>query len=123
MVEDRGVLRFDEGFLHDQAQHRDLFEALRNDFDCVVVEIEYCVPASLNSIVEEVKREVPGVTIRYEYFEADLDKANQNCRRRKNKRDPEAHIGINTHRIGSRYTIPAGVQPRDIYVLPEESPL
>jgi hypothetical protein len=119
MVKTLGVTKFDEGFLNDSAQHAQLIEALRNNIDCVVVEIEYCLEEPRQFIVEKLKREVPGVSVKMEFFEANLQKANENCRRENHKGDPEGHIWINTHRIGSGYKIPPGVTPREIYQSPE----
>lgn len=119
MVKTLGVTKFEEGFLADTARHAQLIGALRNNIDCVVVEIEYCLEQPRQSIVEKLKREVPGVTVRFEFFEANLQKANENCRRANHKGDPEGHIWINTYRIGSGYKIPPGVIPREIYEIPE----
>ncbi|MBI3001604.1 MAG: hypothetical protein HYY46_24585 [Deltaproteobacteria bacterium] len=119
MVKTLGVRKFEEGFLNDTARHAQLNEALRNNIDCVVVEIEYCLEKPRQSIVEKLKREVPGLTVQLEFFEANLHKANENCRRENHKGDPEGHIWINTHRIGSGYKIPPGVIPREIFEIPE----
>jgi hypothetical protein len=118
MVRDRGVVKFDEGFLNDPGQHAALIDALKQGRDCVVIEIEYCVPSSRDAIVAELKRAVPNVVVEVIYFEADLAKANANCWRRKNKEDPEGHIWINSVRIGQRYTIPPGAAVLKIFELP-----
>lgn len=114
-----GVKKFDEGFLNDGTQHMQLIEALRNNIDCVVIEIEYCLGKPRESIVEELKKGVPGVTIKWECLEADLQIANENCWRGNHKGNPAGHVWINTHRIGSNYKIPAGVIPRKIYQIPK----
>jgi hypothetical protein len=114
--------KFDEGFLICPAQQTELIQALRNGVDCVVVEIGFCLEQNRKFIDRELRREVCGVKIEWEYFEADLQKANENCRRRKDKlQDPGGlkHIEINTNRIGSLYKIPPGVRPQPIYQIPE----
>jgi hypothetical protein len=122
MLETQRVQRkFDEGFLDSVVQHSELIQALRDDLDCVVVEINYCLEAQRRSITEELEREVPGVRIEWEYFEANLETANQNCRIRKNKpEDPRGykHIYINGI-IGSNYRIPHGVTPLPIHPHPQ----
>ncbi|HKB37782.1 MAG TPA: hypothetical protein VKD72_15150 [Gemmataceae bacterium] len=121
MVRTLGVKTFDEGFAIDPAKRAELIADLRKGTDCAVVEIAFCFNGPREAFVDQLRREVSGVTIKTEYFEADLDKANENCRRRKNKGDAEAHVTINTHRIGSGYRIPPGVTPREIHQLPKES--
>jgi hypothetical protein len=118
MVRTLGVQKFDESFAGDPAKHAQLIDALKKGAGCVVVEIEYCKPLALQAIEDELKKEVPGVTIRTDYFEADLGKANENCRKRKDKSNAAGHIWINTHRIGADYKIPPGVTPRKIHELP-----
>jgi hypothetical protein len=86
------------------------------------VEIGFCLEQNQKAIDEELRRKVPGVKIEWEYFEADLQKANENCRRRKDKaEDPggRKHIEINTDTIGSEYKIPPGVTPRPIFQIPD----
>jgi hypothetical protein len=119
MQADLGIRKFDEGFLDDANQHAELIQALRAAVDCVVVEIHYCLEECRRDIVRELEPAVPGLTIEWVYFEVDIEKANQNCRRR-TKNDPmgREHMAIN-RRIGLRYKIPAGVTPRPIFQLPE----
>ena len=119
MVKTLGVRKFDENFLNDMDQHARLIEALRKNIDCVVIEIEYCLEQPRQAIIQELKMSVPRLTVKLEFFEADLQKANENCRRLNHKADPEGHIWINTHRIGCGYKIPPGLTPRKIYQVPE----
>ncbi len=119
MVKTLGVKKFEEGFRDDMNKHAQLIKALRNNIDCVVVEIDYCLEQRRQSIVEKLKREIPEVTVNFVFFEANLDKANENCRRSNHKDDPEGHIWINTHRIGSGYKIPPGEIVLEIYQVPE----
>jgi hypothetical protein len=119
MAKTFGVRKFDENFLKDMDQHARLIEALRNNIDCAVIEIEYCLEQPRQAIIQKLKNNVPGLAVKLEFFEADLDKANENCRRANHKANPEGHVWINTHRIGSRYKIPPGVTPRKIYQIPE----
>ncbi len=85
MVKTLGVRKFDENFLNDMDQHAQLIEALRNNIDCAVIEIEYCLEQPRQAIIEKLKSDVPGLTVKLEFFEADLDKANENCRRADHK--------------------------------------
>jgi hypothetical protein len=72
------------------------------------------------TFVTELEGAVPGLTIEWIYFEADIERANQNCRRRTNKNDPMGRVHIDINRtIGSRYKTPPGVTPRPIFQLPE----
>jgi hypothetical protein len=120
-MEREGVRRFDEGFLCNPTQHyAELIEALRSNADCVVVDIGFCEEGNLERITRRLQGDVPNVAIKHVYFEADLDKANKNCRTRNNKPDdPEGkkHIEIN-NRIGSSYKVPSHVCPRRIRVGP-----
>ena len=96
---------FDEGFLIDPAQHRDLIAALRSGQDCVVVEIAYCHDRERQQIVQELKENVPGVAIRWLCIENDMHRANKNCRERTNKGDADGHVEIN-RRVSPVYTYP-----------------
>lgn len=100
--------KFDEGFLRDADQHAALFECLRNNQDCVVVEISYCDASYRKQILEKLKTaNIPGMTITWLCIENDLYRANKNCRERTNKGDPEEHIKINQE-LSRFYTYPDG---------------
>lgn len=117
---ERGLRRFDEGFLKDPNQHAQLIQSLRSGVSCVVVEIHYCLEARRSDIIRELQGALPGVNIEWIYFQADLAKANTNCRRRTNKNDPGGlqHVRINDC-IGSMYKIPDGVTPLPIFEIPD----
>lgn len=115
------TVKFDEGFLTSPEQQEELIQALLNGIDCVVVEVGFCLECNRKLIEEWLRQNVPGVRIEWEYFEADLEKANENCRRRMDKpEDPggRIHVGLNTQKIGSQYKIPPGFAPRPIYQIP-----
>jgi hypothetical protein len=115
-----GVRKFDEGFLNDANHHAELIRALRAGVDSVVVEIHYCLEEYRQAITTELEQAVPGVIIEWIYFEADIENANQSCRRRTNEHDPigRQHIAIN-RRIGYRYKVLSGVMPRPVFEDPE----
>ena len=56
MVKTLGVRKFDENFLNDMGQHTQLIEALRNNIDCVVIEIEYCLDKPRQAVIQKLKR-------------------------------------------------------------------
>ncbi len=111
-----GVTVFDEGFVDDAVQHERLFSELRAGRDCVVVEIWYCVERFRRAIEAEINRSVPGTVIEYLCFKNDLVRANENCRKRPDKGDPEGHIRINTQ-ISREYTCPPGAPVEEIFAL------
>src|SRR5262249_42865616 len=108
---------FDEDFLNDYFQHRELISALRSGQDAVVVEIAYCLNAERSRIVAELQAAVPGVTICWDCFENDAVVANKNCRGRTNKGDAEGHIAINAI-ISPHYTYPDGANIMKMWTMP-----
>src|ERR1700730_2405924 len=69
MVTAHGVHKFDEDFLTDRVQHQQLIQNLRDNRDCIVIEIAYCWEHERQSIIEMLNREVPGVAIEWVCFE------------------------------------------------------
>jgi hypothetical protein len=118
-MELKGVLKFDEGFINDPNQQTQLIQALRSNRDCVVVEIFYGLDQHRQAIIRKLDAELQGVIIEWIAFEADIEKANQNCRRRTNKGDPETHVQINNNVIGLGYKVRPGVIPRPIFQIPK----
>lgn len=119
MEQDLGILKFDENFIMDANQQEQLIQALRSNRDCVVVEIFYGLEKCRQAIIHKLEVELPGVIMEWIAFEADIVKANQNCRWRTNKGEAERHIRINNNVIGLAYTIPPGVIPRPIFQVPK----
>jgi hypothetical protein len=123
METELGVRKFDEGFLNNLEQYKELIQAIHSNVNCVGVEIHYCLGQYRQAIVRNLGRDVPGLTTEWIYFEVDIGKANENCRRRTNKSDVGGlqHIEINS-RIGPAYSIPPGVIPRQIVQISKQDP-
>src|SRR5688572_18856351 len=82
-------------------------DALRSGKSCAVVKISYCDPMPRIAFEWEIRKAVPDVQLQYICFENDLQKANANCRRRRDGRDIQMLYAINGD-VSASYTIPPG---------------
>lgn len=112
------MIRFDpeEGFLTNYAEHERLIKELRAGRDCVVVEVYYCLERFRRMIETEINLFAPGAVIEYRCFENDLARANENCRKRPDKRDPKDHVLLN-EQISPQYKCPEGASVEKIFAL------
>lgn len=116
--------RFDfachDGFMavgaHESA-HRNLVRLLRAGKRCAVAELQLMRRYTRDGYLLRLRRAVPGVRVRWVFFENDIAAASHNCRLRRNKPgDPSGkkHVAMNeswTH----WYELPARVRPRKIF--------
>jgi hypothetical protein len=92
-----GAVVIDES-LYAKLDH--LYAALRSGKNCVITEIDLCLPARRQALECLLHENSPGTNIIWRPIENDLDKANQNCRRPERKLekpdyDAEAHVRMN----------------------------
>jgi hypothetical protein len=107
-----------DGFDLDGRHFDHIANALRSGLSCAVIEIAFCDPKRCAAFEEEIRDAVPGVSVQYIYFEKDLKRANENCRRRNDERDLEALYDLN-EQLAAVYTIPPGADVRPITLRPE----
>jgi hypothetical protein len=103
-----------DGFATDRRHLTSIAEALRQGKSCAVIEIAYCHPTDRAAFERELRNMIPEVRITYICFENDLQKANDNCRRRSDGRDVQMLLDINTA-VSAHYTIPPGADVRSIW--------
>jgi hypothetical protein len=96
-----------ENLLSDDSSLAALIECLRDGKDCIVDEVRFCLPTYRDQIVEYLSQ--IDVKMRWVCYENDLQSANWNVIRRKDKGDPEEHLGINL-RLHPRYQYPANAE-------------
>jgi hypothetical protein len=111
---------FDEG-LSDRGQsgidrRKKVAIALKNGFDVYVGDLWCGWSARRRVVVKHLKQLVPKLRIVWFYYENSLCKANNNCRKRRNKRDAKGHVAIN-QRWSSRLTAPRGAIVMKIHQL------
>jgi hypothetical protein len=106
---------FDEEFLRDRRQHRELFDRIRTGRRSVVIEIAFCLPKYRRWMLGYLAKKFPGTQINWIFFENDLRSANWNCSYRKNKNPGsiQKHWKINK-RLTAQYVIPSGASSRPV---------
>jgi hypothetical protein len=87
--------------------------------NCTVEEWEFRTAENRLVVINELKRCIPGVNIRWICFERDIESANWNVSVRPDagKEDVLGHLQINDI-MESTYTIPDGAEVRKIHRLP-----
>jgi hypothetical protein len=97
-----------EDILADGSSLPALMRSLREGKDCIVDEVRFCLPTYREQILQYLSP-IEGVTTHWICFENDLESANWNVMRRKNKGDPEGHLDINL-RLHPHYDYPANAK-------------
>jgi hypothetical protein len=81
-----------------------------------------CAHAENRAALEtSVRQRVPDAVIAWLFFENNVEKANQNCRRDPTRRDVSGNIAQN-NAWSKAYDIPAAAEVLPIYELPEPAP-
>jgi len=84
---------------------------------CVVEEVELCKRPHRESVLSQLAG-VHDLEVVWVYFANDLETANHNVTVRRNKKDALMHRCINDD-LSPQYDIPPGVEPIDIFRLPD----
>ena len=113
-----GIFVKDEGFMteHFEGCYRNLKAALENDIDAVLAGGEFCYKNNQEIFETRLREDFEDIEINWIAFENDLEKANNNVKKRKNKEDVDGHIEINS-RLTKNYHFPENYQLREIFVI------
>ncbi len=113
-----GVYVKDEGLLTEKFEenYEYLLISLENGINSIVSGAEFCFKNNQEILVNRVIEDLPDVDIEYYAFENDLEKANNNVKKRTNKQDVEGHIEIN-NRLTKDYYIPDESKKLEIHTI------
>jgi hypothetical protein len=109
-------IKFDEGFWLSERRAANvaaLVATLRGGGNALVVEVEFCLEAARQQILEELSV-VPGIAVHWICIENELRTANENCRRRKNHGNADTQVQIN-EQLSLNYTYPDGAEIRPMW--------
>jgi len=107
LTAETGAMLF-ENLLSDASNFPGVLECLRNGKDCIIDEVQFCIPAN-QSALTQMFSEFAGLTVKWICYENDIESANWNVLLRKNKGDPEGHLDIN-RRLAPLYKYPVGAE-------------
>lgn len=113
----------DEGFLspgnpRDEALKAEVLSGLGGGRDGYITLMDCGHPENKKALEREIASKVPGATLVWIFFENDVEEANQNCRRDPIRQDAPGNVAQNNG-WAAVYTIPDGVEVRQIFELPE----
>jgi len=99
----------DEGLLteHFEDNYKYLLDSLKNRINSFVAGGEFCFKNNQEILISRLKKDIPDLKIEYYAFENDLEKANNNVKKRTNKSDVKGHMQINA-KLSNDYYIPKG---------------
>jgi len=109
--EQTGALLFDEPI--GRNHETEIVQHLRAGRNCVVEEFFYCVESHRSKFVR-LASAIPGVEIEFICYENDLEAANWNVRRRRNKGRVQEHLDLNNS-VSPHYTYPDNSVRRPIF--------
>jgi len=114
-----GCACFDEGVVPGYPNWEPFLRAVRDERDCVVVEVAYLIETGRQFLAQAVEQTKPGTPIEYICFENNVAVADANCIERA-LRDPTRDAKGNcqqNQRMSSTYTYPSGAEVRPMHAL------